>query len=380
MELSIVLPCLNEALTIGTCIRKAQLSLQQNKIIGEIIVADNGSTDGSQKIAKDLGARVIAISEKGYGAALIGGIEAAEGKFILMGDADDSYDFGNIMPFIEKLREGCDLVMGNRFKGGIEKGAMPFLHRYLGNPVLSFIGRLFFRNNIGDFHCGMRAFRKDAYEKMQLQTLGMEFASEMIVKSTFAKLKIAEVSIKLYKDGRNRPPHLRTWHDGWRHLRFMCLYAPHWIFLYPGFFLMLVGLILSLLILVQPLEILGIRLEITTLLYACLMILVGFQAVLFYLKAHIFAMETGLLPKSPSFYKLFDYFTLEKGLILGFLTLVSGFVFAGLSLHEWSLHHFGDLQPFTIFRYAIPAFMGILLGCQVIFSSIFFSILGLKKK
>lgn len=380
LELSIVLPCLNEALTLGTCIQKAQAAMLKHGIEGEVIVADNGSEDGSQAIAQSLGAKVVNVVEKGYGSALQAGIEAAKGTYVLMGDADDSYNFLNIYPFVEKLREGYDLVMGNRFKGGVEPKAMPFLHKYLGNPVLSFVGRLFFGNNIGDFHCGMRAFRKDAYEKMQLQTLGMEFATEMIVKATFQQLSITEVPIKLYPDGRNRPPHLRTWRDGWRHLRFMCLYAPAWTFLYPGLLLMCIGLILALLIWIQPLVLGGIRLEITTLLYACLMILVGFQAVLFYLKAKIFAMENDLLPKSTSFYQLFDYFTLERGLIVGFLSLLTGIGFALMSIREWSLHNFGDLQPFPIFRYSIPAFMGILMGCQLIFSSIFFSILGLKKK
>ena len=247
-ELSIVMPCLNEAETLAICIEKAQNFLNRENIVGEILIADNGSTDGSQKIAKNLNATVINVDSKGYGSALRGGIEAANGDYVIMGDADDSYDFSNLMPYLSKLREGFDLVMGNRFKGGIEKGAMPFLHKYLGNPVLSFIGRLFFKTNIGDFHCGLRGFSKEAYYKMELKTTGMEFASEMIVKASLINLKIAEVPTVLSKDGRSRPPHLNTWRDGWRHLRFLVLYSPNWLFLIPGMLLMLFGLIAFLLL------------------------------------------------------------------------------------------------------------------------------------
>jgi glycosyltransferase involved in cell wall biosynthesis len=255
IELSVVMPCLNEAETLATCIKKAQDFLNQNKISGEVIIADNGSTDGSQDIAHSLNARVISVQEKGYGSALRGGIDAAKGKYVMMGDADDSYDFSNMMPYLVKLREGYDLVMGNRFKGGIEKGAMPFLHKYLGNPVLSFLGRLFFKSNIGDFHCGLRGFSKEAYNKMKLKTTGMEFASEMIVSASLKSMKIAEVPTTLSKDGRSRPPHLNTWRDGWRHLRFLVLFSPGWLFLYPSILFCLVGFITSALLITGPFQI-----------------------------------------------------------------------------------------------------------------------------
>ena len=234
MELTVVMPCLNEAETVATCVRKAVKFIADSGISGEVVVADNGSTDGSQQLAEDAGARVVDIQDKGYGNALMGGILAARGEYVIMGDADDSYDFTNLMPFIEELRKGSDLVMGNRFKGGIEPGAMPPLHKYLGNPVLSFVGRLFFRSKIGDFHCGLRGFRKDSAIALGLQATGMEFASEMVVKATLAKQKITEVPTTLRKDGRSRPPHLRSWRDGWRHLRFLLLFSPRWLFFVPG--------------------------------------------------------------------------------------------------------------------------------------------------
>ena len=236
MELTILMPCLNEAETLPICINKAMKWLQQNDIDAEILIADNGSKDGSQSIAIRSGCRVINVSPKGYGAALIGGIKNAKGKYIIMGDCDDSYDFSNLTGFIEKLREGYDLVMGNRFKGGIEKEAMPLLHRYVGNPVLSFLGRSFFKSDIGDFHCGLRGFKKNILERLNLQATGMEFASEMVVKSVIFDLKITEVPTRLFKDGRNRRPHLRTWSDGWRHLRFLLMYSPTWLFKIPGYF------------------------------------------------------------------------------------------------------------------------------------------------
>ena len=255
LELSIVMPCLNEAETLAICINKANTFLTKNKVIGEIVIADNGSTDGSQLIASNLGVRVINVNEKGYGNALKGGFEAAHGKYIIMADADDSYDFESLLPFLLQLREGNDLVMGNRFKGGIQKGAMPFLHKYLGNPVLSFLGRLFFKINIGDFHCGLRGFSKEAYNKMNLKTTGMEFASEMIVKSKLNGLKITEVPTTLKPDGRTRKPHLKTWSDGWRHLRFLLLYSPNWLFLYPSVLMVCFGFVSSILLLLKPITI-----------------------------------------------------------------------------------------------------------------------------
>ncbi len=379
-ELSIVIPCLNEAETLGVCIQKAKQAFEVHEIEGEIVVADNGSTDGSQKIAVSLGAKVVDVKEKGYGSALMGGIEAANGKFILMGDADDSYNFLEIAPFLEKLREGNGLVMGNRFQGGIKDGAMPFLNRYLGNPVLSFVGRLFFHSPVGDFHCGMRAFSKTAYQSWGLQTTGMEFATEMVVKATLTQTAITEVPISLYPDGRSRPPHLRRWRDGWRHLRFMCLYAPAWLFLYPGLTLMLIGLVLGLLLLRNPIDIGVAVLDITTLLYASLMFLSGFQAILFYFKTRIYAGQQGFLPYSPKFYKLFDFFTLEKGLITGIILCFMGVGVSIFSLKFWANHHFGILDPSSILRIGIFAFTTLLMGIQVIFSSLFFSIMGLNNK
>jgi glycosyltransferase involved in cell wall biosynthesis len=378
IELSIVMPCLNEAETVATCIKKAQNFLSTNNVKGEIIIADNGSTDGSQSISKSLGAKVINVQEKGYGNALKGGIEKAEGIYIIMADADDSYDFEASMPFLLKLREGYGLVMGNRFKGEIKKGAMPFLHKYLGNPVLSYLGRLFFKIQIGDFHCGMRGFSKEAYKQMNLKTSGMEFASEMIVKSKLNQLSITEVPTILYPDGRTRKPHLNTWKDGWRHLRFLILYSPSWLFLYPGFFLMITGLIASILLLFNPLNIKDIIFDIHTLMYTSSLVLIGFQFLVFYALTKIFAIENGLLPKSKRYSKIFKYLNLEKGLILGVLFLIVGFVLSVKGLNIWQSTDFGTLQPSRTFRFIIPAVFTILLGIQIILFSFFFSILGLK--
>ena len=266
MELTVVMPCLNEAETVATCVRKAIGFLAESGISGEVLVADNGSTDGSQRLATDAGARVVPISDKGYGNALMGGIVAARGKYVIMGDADDSYDFTNLMPFVNELRKGADLVMGNRFRGGIAPGAMPPLHKYLGNPVLSFIGRLFFRSKIGDFHCGLRGFSRDSVMALNLQATGMEFASEMVVKATLAGQRVTEVPTTLSKDGRSRPPHLRSWRDGWRHLRFLLLFSPRWLFLYPGLALLVVGSAVTTALYFSPLRIGGAGLDIHTML------------------------------------------------------------------------------------------------------------------
>src|SRR6266487_2781972 len=279
IEFSIVMPCLKEAETLATCIQKAKRSLEENNVEGEIIIADNGSTDGSQEIAEQHGARVIDVQARGYGSALMGGIAAARGKYIIMGDADDSYDFSTLEPFVEKLRAGYDLVMGNRFKGGVKAGAMPALHRYLGNPVLTAIGRVFFHSPCGDFHCGLRGFAKDAVLRLDLRTTGMEFASEMIVKATLHKLQITEVPTTLSPDGRSRPPHLRSWRDGWRHLRFLLLYSPRWLFFYPGALLMAAGIALCGWLLPGPRHVSSVTLDVHTLLYAAAAIVIGFQAV-----------------------------------------------------------------------------------------------------
>ncbi len=378
-EVSIVMPCLNEAETLATCIKKAQSFFERENINGEVIIADNGSTDGSQEIATNLNARVINVPEKGYGSALRGGIEAANGKYIIMGDADDSYDFTDLMPYVTKLREGNDMVMGNRFKGGIKKGAMPFLHRYLGNPVLSFVGRLFFKSNIGDFHCGLRGFSKEAFHRMELKTTGMEFASEMIVKASLKKMTIAEVPTVLSPDGRSRPPHLNTWRDGWRHLRFLVLYSPNWLFFIPGLLLMLFGILTSLVLIITPVTIGNITLDVHTLLFTSSCILIGFQFLLFYGLTKVFTVENELLPKSKKYDKLIKFINLEKGLIVGFVLVIFGIVLSFSAFNDWQQLQFGNIETNSVFRMVIPAVTLILLGIQIILFSLFFSILGLKK-
>lgn len=373
------MPCLNEAETLAICITKAQSFIDTNAIKGEVVIADNGSTDGSIAIAKSLKAEVVNAEQKGYGSALKAGIEAANGKYIIMGDADDSYDFNTLMLYVTELRSGKDLVMGNRFKGGIEKGAMPFLHKYLGNPVLSFIGRLFFKINIGDFHCGLRGFSKSAYNQMNLKTSGMEFASEMVVKSKLNNLSIAEVPTKLYKDGRTRAPHLKTWSDGWRHLRFLMLYAPNWLFLFPGILLVLVGLIMSIALVINPIEFENFTLDVQTLLYTSAFLLVGFQFIVFYGLTKIFAVENELLPKSNRYTKLFKFINLEKGLIIGFILVCIGLFLSYKGLSTWKSTDFGTLETRTTLRTIIPAITALQLGIQTILFSFFFSVLGLKK-
>ncbi len=379
VELSVVMPCLNEAETLAVCIEKAHHFFERENIKGEVIIADNGSTDGSQQIAKNLNATVVNVPQKGYGSALRGGIEAANGKYVIMGDADDSYDFNNLMPYVSKLREGNDLVMGNRFKGGIKKGAMPFLHKYLGNPVLSFIGRLFFKSKIGDFHCGLRGFSKEAYYKMELKTTGMEFASEMIVKASLKNLKIAEVPTVLSPDGRTRPPHLNTWRDGWRHLRFLVLYSPNWLFLIPGLLLMVFGVFTSAFLIIGPVSIGTVNFDVHTLLFTSGFVLIGFQFILFYGLTKVFTVENELLPKSKKYDRLFKFINLEKGLILGLILVIIGIVLSISAYWDWQETSFGDIKNTAVFRIVIPAVTLMLLGIQIILFSLFFSILGLKK-
>jgi glycosyltransferase involved in cell wall biosynthesis len=372
LELSIVMPCLNEAETLETCIKKAQWYLTQHKLSGEILVADNGSTDGSQDIAAQMGVRVVPVKEKGYGSALRGGIAAARGQYIIMGDADDSYDFTKLTPFLEKLRSGYDLVMGNRFKGGIKPGAMPPLHKYLGNPVLTWIGRLFFPSPCGDFHCGLRGFRKVAIEKLNLRTTGMEFASEMVVKASLHKMRIAEVPTTLSPDGRSRPPHLKSWRDGWRHLRFLLLYSPRWLFFYPGLLLMLIGLISTFCLLSSP--------RIHTLLYSSAAMIIGFQILTFAVFTKAFAMSEGLLPEDSRLKRIFRYINLEVGLIVGSLLLLIGIAASIYAFVIWEKNLFGSLDPAKMMRIVIPSITSLALGFQVIFSSFFLSVLGLKRR
>src|SRR3954468_1730862 len=311
------MPCLNEAKTVARCVEQARSALARLGIDGEVVVADNGSTDGSQRLAERAGARVVPVATRGYGAALAAGIAAARGTYVLMGDADLTYDFDAIDPFVERLRAGDDLVMGNRFKGGIETGAMPTLHRWVGNPVLSYLGRLFYRSDVGDFHCGMRAFRRDAIQRLDLRSTGMEYATEMVAKSALHDLKVSEVPATLARDLRDRAPHLRTWRDGWRHLRFMLLYSPRWLFLYPGALLMIVGALVSLWLLPGAQRVGGVSFDVHTLFYAALAMIVGFQAVVFALLTKTFAITEGLLPADPRLDRLYRYVTLETGLIVG---------------------------------------------------------------
>jgi glycosyltransferase involved in cell wall biosynthesis len=379
-ELSIVLPCLNESETLASCLRKAQQFLAENRVAGEIIVADNGSHDGSQEIARQNGAQVVDVATRGYGAALMGGIAAAQGEYIIMGDADDSYDFTALQPFLEKLRQGFDLVMGNRFQGGIRPGAMPVLHRYLGNPVLSFIGRLFFRSQIGDFHCGLRGFRRDAILRLDLRTTGMEFASEMVVKSTLYGQKIAEVPTILYPDGRSRPPHLRTWSDGWRHLRFLLLYSPRWLFLYPGISMVILGMLVYLWLLPGQRAVGAVKLDINTLLYAALLVLIGIQAISFALLTKIFGINEGFLPPDPQINQLLKIANLENGVITGLLCIAGGFAISLAALIYWEKQAFGPLNPSISMRLVIPGVVLFAAGFQILLASFFLSILRLKRK
>jgi len=380
IELTIVMPCLNEAETLKVCIDKAMKYLNDNNISGEVVIGDNGSTDGSQDIARSCGARIVDIPRKGYGSALMGAIQAAKGKYVIMGDSDDSYDFSNLNAYLEKLREGFDLVMGNRFKGGIAKGAMPFLHYYLGNPVLSFIGKLFFGGGVNDFHCGLRGFRQDIVTVLNLQTTGMEFASEMVVKAQINKLKIVEVPTTLSVDGRTRPPHLRTWRDGWRHLRFLLLYSPKWLFLIPGLTLMIIGLILFALIQQGPVQLMNIHFDTNTLLYAGAFVVIGFQAVNFAVFTRIYAIQQGFLPKNSTLDKLYNFLSLEAGLIVGVLITLAGLGGSIYSLYLWDLQDFGQLNYSSILRVVIPSVFAIMMGLQTIFSSFFLSFLGLNQK
>ena len=378
-ELTILMPCLNEAETIAVCVIKAKRYIEARGINGEVLVADNGSSDGSAAIAEEHGARVVEVQERGYGSALLGGIAAARGRFVIMGDADDSYDFTALDPFVEKLREGHDLVMGNRFKGGIKPGAMPLLHRYLGNPVLTRLAQLFFKSTIGDFQCGLRGFKRETIQSLDLTTTGMEFASEMVVKASLRKLRIAEVPTILFPDGRSRPPHLRSWRDGWRHLRFLLLFSPRWLFLYPGILLTLAGLGSMAWLVTGPQRVGNLTLDVNTLVYSAAAIICGFQAVAFALFAKVFAINAGLLPPDPRISKIGDVLSLEIGVLVGLLLLVSGFVTSAFAVGFWGRVSFGALDPTVSLRIVVPGMTALVLGLQVVFSSFFISLLGLRR-
>jgi glycosyltransferase involved in cell wall biosynthesis len=378
IELSIIMPCLNEAETLEPCIRKAINYLDRAQIHGEVVIGDNGSTDGSQKIALGCGARVVTVNQRGYGAALYGATLAARGKYIIMGDSDDSYDFSNLDPFVNKLREGYDLVMGNRFKGGVKPGAMPWKNRYIGNPILSTIGRLFFHCPAKDFHCGLRAYSRDAFTRMDLRTTGMEFASEMVIKATLDRMKIAEVPTTLSPDGRSRPPHLRPYRDGWRHLRFMLLYSPNWLFLFPGLILMMIGLTGTALLEQNSIQLQHARLGLDTLIYLAFMSVCGYQSVLFAVLSRIYAVQEHLYPASPGFRHIFRYINLERGLIAGVLISLAGIASAVYSFLVWRNAGFGDLNIEHVARIVIPSSMAITLGFETVLFSFFLSTLGIN--
>jgi len=380
MELSIVMPCLNEAETLALCVRKAKAFLVDNDIVGEVIVADNGSTDGSQQIANALGARIVHVPTRGYGAALIGGIEAANGEFIVMGDADDSYDFGALMPFVEELRAGAELVMGNRFRGGIASGAMPPLHRYLGNPVLSFLGRTFFATPVGDFHCGLRAFRRDAIVALQLNLPGMEFASEMVVKASIAKLDIREVPTTLEPDGRSRPPHLRTWRDGWRHLRFLLIYAPRFLFFYPGMALTLAGLLGVLSLIPNGVRIGHVEFSVHSMIFAAMAVLIGSQLIGLSVLARRYGVITGMWPETNRMRRLRSWFSVERACLAAAAMVVTGMGGAILATVAWADAGFGAMNSFALMRITIPSMLLCCLGVQIAVTAFFAGLLDQPKR
>jgi len=380
LTVTILMPCLNEAETLAFCVRQAVAALRDNNVAGEVVVADNGSTDGSQKIATDEGARVVNVPTRGYGAALIAGIEAARGKYILMADADASYHFEHLPRFLPKLEEGYDLVMGNRFSGSIEPGAMPPLHRYIGNPVLSSIGRIFFRIPVRDFHCGLRAFRRDPILALNLRTTGMEFASEMVVKSSLAGLRITEVPTTLSPDGRSRAPHLRSWRDGWRHLRFLLLFSPRWLFLIPGVVTFFIGVLLSLWLIPGPQTVGRWTFDVDTLTYALGLVLIGAHISVFAVSARVFGTQEGFLPPNPKFERIFNYINLEVGLIFGGALLLVGLVILGYAIHIWHGAGFGDLSPQRMLRLTLPSATCFMLGVEAIFGSFFLSLLGMNRR
>jgi glycosyltransferase involved in cell wall biosynthesis len=378
-ELTILMPCLNEAETLAICIQKGLDFLAQSGISGEVLIADNGSHDGSQEIAEAAGARVVPITERGYGCALLGGIRAARGRYVVMGDSDDSYDFSQLDRFIARLREGYELVMGNRFKGRIMAGAMPPLHRYLGNPVLSTIGRLFFHTPCSDFHCGLRGFDRLAILSLDLQATGMEFASEMVVKATIRGLRIAEVPTTLSPDGRSRPPHLRSWRDGWRHLRFLLLFCPHGLFLYPGTFLFAAGLLTMLRLLIGPVVIGSIGFDINTLMYAAAATVIGFQSMIFWVCANIHGLHEGILSPDSTFERKFRHVSLERVLLVSLAMFLIGLSIAIGSVVNWGGGGFRTLDPSRSMRLVIPAATIMLLAVQLANGGMFRALLQIRR-
>ncbi len=368
-ELTVLMPCLNEAETLARCIEKAQRGLRAADVCGEVLIADNGSSDGSPEIARAAGARVIHVSARGYGAALRAGIDAADGRCVIMGDADDSYDWTQIAPFVEQLRAGAQLVMGTRLKGTILPGAMPPLHRWLGNPVLTAIGNLLFRTRISDFHCGMRAFERDAVRSLNLQTSGMEFATEMVVKASLHRLRMAEVPITYHPDGRSRKPHLRTWRDGWRHLIFMLLLSPTWIFFLPGMLLVLIGVLGNVLLLPGPLVIGGVTFDVHTLLVANMSLILGVQVVFLGIIGQVFAATSGILPETPTSRRFARGELLSLGLALGLLLSLTSLYPILRSVEFWAETRFGPLDVQIVLRWLIPGLTLGAVGMEIFFGS-----------
>ena len=377
---SVVIPCLNEAETIGFCVERAFVGIAATGLPGEVVVADNGSTDGSDRIAEELGARIVRVRERGYGAALSGGIDAARGRYIVMGDADATYDLGRIDDFVRKLEDGDDLVLGNRFAGGIEPGAMPLLNRRVGNPVLTAVGRRLFHSPVSDFHCGLRAFRRDAIAELGLSAPGMEYASEMVIKASLGGLRVSEVPTTLAAGPTGREPHLRPWRDGWRHLRLLLLFSPRWLFLYPGVALSIVGAGAMIALLPGPLVVGGLRFDVDTLLFAGGAVILGFQAVVFAVFARIYGMTQGFLPEDPQLRGLFRFVTLEVGVAVGVALLAGGVAGSAYALVYWGDHSFGSLDYSVALRVVVPSVVLIVIGAQTIFSSFFLSFLGLRDR
>ena len=380
VELTILMPCLDEAETLAVCIGKAQRFLTRAGMRGEVLIADNGSIDGSQAIARSLGARVVDVPARGYGAALNGGIEAAAGRYIIMGDADDSYDFADLDAFVTRLRGGADLVLGNRFQGGIAPGAMPFLHRHLGNPVLSFLGRMFFKIPVGDFHCGLRGFRAEAIRGLKLQTTGMEFASEMVVRAAIGGLRLEEVPTRLRPDGRSRPPHLKTWRDGWRHLKFLLMYSPRWLFFYPGGLIAGAGLALAAVLATGPAEIArGIVLDLNAFVAACFMIVAGVQAVTFGVLSRSYAAMTGFLPDTPISDALLPHISTERMALLGLASGAAGLAAFGYALAAWMRRDFGVLADPMIPRLVVAGLAFVVVGLQTVFAALLLGTLAIPR-
>ncbi len=380
VELTILMPCLNEEETIEVCVRSAMGYLERSGVHGEVLIADNGSTDRSIELAEAAGARVVNVPDKGYGAALMGGIRSARGTFVVMGDADDSYDFSNLDPFLERLRAGDHLVMGNRFAGGIEKGAMPWLHKWIGNPALSTLGRVLFRIPVRDFHCGLRGFRRQTVLNLGLHTTGMEWASEVVVANSLARRVISEVPTTLRPDGRSRPPHLRSFRDGWRHLRFLLLYSPKWLFLVPGMVAFVLGALATATLVITPIEVANMGFDIGTLLYACAATVLGYQAMWFAVLTRRYGEQAGFLPTGTRYERVKRVLTLERGLAVGGGLIVLGLVTALASFARWQDTGFGEMNGSQTVRIVAPATLGLILGTQTVLSSLFWSLLGIETR